>query len=73
MSIKRIDADLCIGCGKCVDSCPMDVIRMDEKSQKAIIKYPEDCMLCLFCELDCPVHAIYVSPAKTAPVILTWG
>lgn len=73
MTIERIDNNLCIGCGLCVNSCPMDVIRMDEKNKKAIIQYPEDCMLCLYCELDCPVHAIFVSPAKSSPVILTFG
>jgi len=73
MSIERINHKLCIGCGVCVDTCPMDVIRLDKKRKKAVIKYPEDCMLCLYCERECPVHAIYVSPEKTAPVMLSWG
>ena len=73
MYIERIDPDLCNGCGICVDTCPVDVIRMDEKGKKAIIKYPEDCMLCDWCELDCPENAIYVSPVKSAPLILSWG
>jgi len=73
MSIERIDAGLCTGCGACVDSCPMDVIRMDEKGEKAVIKYPEDCMLCLYCERDCPVDAIYVSPEKKVTPLLSWG
>jgi NAD-dependent dihydropyrimidine dehydrogenase PreA subunit len=46
---------------------------LDKKRKKAVIKYPEDCMLCLYCERECPVHAIYVSPVKTAPIMLSWG
>lgn len=73
MSIELINHDLCIGCGVCVDTCPMDVIRLDKKIKKAVIKYPEDCMLCLYCERECPVRAIYISPEKTAPIMLSWG
>jgi len=73
MSIEKIDHELCTGCGICVNSCPMDVIRMDEEANKAIIKYQEDCMLCDFCVLDCPEEAIYVSPEKHAPLIVSWG
>ena len=73
MVIERIDPELCTGCGLCVNSCSMDVIRMDDTRKKAVIKYPEECMLCLWCEHDCPNHAIYVSPEKTAPIILSWG
>ena len=73
MSIERIDPDLCNGCGICVETCPVDVIRMGEKGKQAIIEYPEDCMSCGWCELDCPENAIYVSPVKSAPLILSWG
>ena len=51
----------------------MDVIRMDEKAKKAVIKYPEDCMCCYYCELDCPQNAIYVSPEKYEPLMVSWG
>ena len=33
MAIDEIDPELCNGCGVCVNSCPMDVIRMDGKSR----------------------------------------
>ena len=72
MSIERIDFDLCNGCGICVNSCMCDVIRMGE-DKKALIQYPDDCMTCMYCELDCPQHAIFVSPVKTLPIIAAWG
>ena len=40
---------------------------------KAVITYPDDCQLCLFCERDCPVKAIYVSPEKKITPIMAWG
>ena len=51
----------------------MDVSRMDEKGEKAIIRYVEDRMLCGFCEIDCAENIIYVSPEKYVPVALSWG
>jgi NAD-dependent dihydropyrimidine dehydrogenase PreA subunit len=68
-----IDIDSCNGCGTCVNSCAVDVIRLDDKSKKAVAKYPEDCMLCGYCELDCPEGAIYLSPVKKMPHGLSWG
>ncbi len=73
MAIERIDPELCNGCGICVKICPMDVFRMDKKSNKAVITYPEDCMLCEFCVLDCPTNAITVTPEKSSPLIVSWG
>ncbi|MBR3400905.1 MAG: ferredoxin family protein [Parasporobacterium sp.] len=72
MAIEKIDEGKCIGCGICVDSCPVDVIRLDETTGKAIIAYIEECTLCAICEQDCPQHAIYVGPGKEGPMITHW-
>lgn len=72
MSIERIDHELCNGCGICVNSCGEDVIRLDE-NKKAVIMYPDDCCCCMYCEEDCPQHAIYVSPVKNQPLMVSWG
>ncbi len=71
----RIDINLnrCNGCGICVNSCAVDVIRLNKESKKVTAKYPEECMLCGYCELDCPEEAIYLSPVKDMPHTLSWG
>ena len=73
MTIERIDPELCTGCGICVDSCMVDVIRMDEEGKKAIILYPEDCITCGLCEIECPEKAIKLSLLRTEPLIVPWG
>ena len=70
--IDKIDEEKCTGCGTCIDSCSMDVVRFDENQKKATIKYPEDCMTCYSCERDCPEGAIYVGPERVEWVILPW-
>lgn len=71
MSISNISA--CIGCNTCVQTCPTDVIRLDEATNKAVIKYVEDCQICHLCRLYCPVDAITISPEKSIPVVVSWG
>ncbi|MBI4321295.1 MAG: ferredoxin family protein [Chloroflexi bacterium] len=72
MGIQKIDEDLCNGCGICVDSCPMDVIRMNDSTCQAYLAFPGDCTTCYLCELDCPVEAISVSPEATRRMILPY-
>ena len=60
--IQKISAERCICCGKCVRSCPLDVIRI--KDGKAQILYPEDCMTCYLCERVCPAGAVDVDPDR---------
>jgi NAD-dependent dihydropyrimidine dehydrogenase PreA subunit len=74
MSNVRIDPGLCNGCGICVKSCPADVIRMEKDSKKAVIRYPEECVICCWCFVECPEEAVFISPAvKTAPLFTSWG
>jgi len=70
--VVKIYSELCNGCGTCVKSCPCDVIRIDEETKKAYVKYPEDCMLCELCTIDCPTKAIHVTPEKYVLPILSW-
>jgi ferredoxin len=34
--ISRLDADLCLGCGVCVDACPEQGIRLVERDERVI-------------------------------------
>jgi NAD-dependent dihydropyrimidine dehydrogenase PreA subunit len=73
VSVERIDEQRCTGCGTCVDSCPMDVLRMDDELLRAVIVYPQDCGLCAMCEVDCPEQAVYVAPSRVTPIPTCWG
>ena len=53
--IPKIEADLCTGCGKCLESCPVDAITVVNK--KAIINEYR-CNACRACMPACPVDAI---------------
>ncbi len=56
MSIA-IDKKKCIGCGRCKNVCPGNLIKLNADN-RAFIKYPEDCWGCTSCIKDCPAHAI---------------
>lgn len=60
--ISKVDLETCIDCGICEKVCPVDVIYMDPKTKKPILKYIDHCITCFNCEIDCPVGAIDVHP-----------
>lgn len=52
-----IFGDACVGCGKCVDICPMESITMtDGKPSRDVSK----CAFCLACVNVCPTRALQV-------------
>lgn len=56
MSI-RIDRTKCIGCGRCVEACPGNLIRLED-DRRAQIRIVEECWGCTSCMKECPVSAI---------------
>lgn len=56
MSIK-IDNNLCVGCRKCTEVCPGNLIKIGN-DKKAYIKYPDDCWGCSSCVKECKVNAV---------------
>lgn len=55
MSI-HINQAVCIGCKKCAEVCPGNLIEVEQK--KAVIVYEKDCWGCASCVKECPVGAI---------------
>ncbi len=55
MEIK-VDEIKCIGCGDCVDICPVDAIKVDD-----IAEIDEDeCIECESCIEECPEKALSI-------------
>lgn len=46
----------CIGCGICVDLCPLNCLAMG-KDDKPYLRYDE-CWYCGCCEIECPVSCL---------------
>jgi 2-oxoglutarate ferredoxin oxidoreductase subunit delta len=55
----RLDVSLCKACGICIELCPTHVFDTAEMGE-AVVARPDDCTLCLLCELHCPDFAIEV-------------
>jgi ferredoxin len=51
-----VNEDLCVGCGVCVDDCPVDAITLKE-DQKAVIN-EDKCIRCGRCHNICPQEAV---------------
>lgn len=52
-----INSESCIGCGKCRQVCPGNLLKSTEDN-KTFIKYPLECWGCTSCIKECPVQAI---------------
>jgi len=55
-----IDSELCVGCGTCIDRCPVDAIAVDDV---AIVDRSR-CLGCGLCASVCPEEAITLLPRE---------
>ncbi|OPX29661.1 MAG: ferredoxin [Candidatus Cloacimonas sp. 4484_143] len=51
----NINKETCIGCGACIDTCPVEALKMVD--EKAVVD-AETCVDCGACIDSCPVEAI---------------
>ena len=54
--IITVDADKCVGCGECVDICPVEVFELQDGS--SIPVNAEECVECESCVEVCEEDAI---------------
>jgi NAD-dependent dihydropyrimidine dehydrogenase PreA subunit/flavodoxin len=54
--IVTINQSACSGCGKCVSSCPLGIIELND--DRAVPIKEMDCTLCRLCEINCLERAI---------------
>lgn len=59
-SYPQLNKSLCVGCGKCAESCPAHVIKIENKKAKFKKK---GCISCFCCQEMCPMKAISVKKA----------
>jgi NAD-dependent dihydropyrimidine dehydrogenase PreA subunit len=55
----EVDVEKCIGCGDCVDVCPVDVYEMQD--EKSVPVNAEECIGCESCIESCEQEAITVT------------
>ena len=54
--LANIDEDICIGCVKCIEACPVDAIIGSAKQMHVVL--PDHCTGCELCLPPCPVDCI---------------
>ena len=62
--IVHILDDRCKGCGYCIELCPKSVLDFSTRFNlkgyhPPMVKKPDECVNCHFCEIICPEFAIY--------------
>jgi NAD-dependent dihydropyrimidine dehydrogenase PreA subunit len=55
----KVDEEKCVGCGECVDICPVDVFELQD--EKSVPIHAEECVGCESCVEVCEEEAITVT------------
>lgn len=62
--IRETNADACVGCGNCVEICPVDVVRMEDGVAKVDLEW---CIGCGVCVSKCDNQAIKLVEKEPKP------
>ena len=68
--VAFIHEDLCIGCTKCIQACPVDAIVGAAKMMHTVIK--SECTGCDLCVDPCPTDCIEMIEVPTTPDSWNW-
>ncbi|TAM97685.1 MAG: RnfABCDGE type electron transport complex subunit B [Rhodanobacteraceae bacterium] len=63
--VALIDEEVCIGCTKCIQACPVDAIVGSSKLMHTVVA--DLCTGCELCVAPCPVDCIDMVPMPNAP------
>lgn len=69
-TVAFIHEDMCIGCTKCIQACPVDAIVGGTKAMHTVIK--SECTGCDLCVAPCPTDCIEMIPVETTPETWKW-
>lgn len=68
--LALIDEDNCIGCTKCIQSCPVDAIIGAPRVLHTVMN--SLCTGCKLCMAPCPTQCIAMVPVATTPASWKW-
>lgn len=69
-TVAFIHEDMCIGCTKCIQACPVDAIVGGTKALHTVIK--DECTGCDLCVAPCPTDCIEMIPLETTTETWKW-
>ncbi len=69
-TVAVIDEDVCIGCTKCIQACPIDAILGAAKQMHTVIA--DECTGCDLCVEPCPVDCIDMVPIEDTTQTWKW-
>lgn len=61
-----VDKSRCTGCGNCIEFCPRDALRADNRGFP-YLEYRDDCWYCDVCKFVCKRNAIEL---ETVPYLI---